>query len=295
MASNQVLLSCTNLTIGYGKKKNFVPLVNNFTYDFKSDSVYGIVGNSGVGKTTLISHFNGLLKSNIGDIRVKDMSILSTQKRIRNYKKIRKEVSLVFQEPQKQLFKDTVLKDVSFGPLHTGVTKDKAHTNARACLTRMGIDSNLFDENPFVLSNGQQRRVALAGCLAINPSIFIFDEPTAGLDPSGVKLMVDLILELKQQHKTVIVVSHDVDFLLKVCDEVILLHDKKVLISGEPYKVFNSSLLTGTHVKKPIVMQVIDLLVKNETKFSEILSAKPRTEMELASILKPMVGSKGGK
>lgn len=283
------------LKVGFGKNSDQPTLLENFTFDFQPAKIYGIIGNSGVGKTTLISHLNGLLKSRYGNICIGNIKILDSQKRIRNYKKIRKQVSLLFQNPQHQLFNSTVLKDVAFGPKHLGANKEGADTLARTYLKRMGIDSSLYEQSPFVLSNGQQRRVALAGCLAIEPNVFIFDEPTAGLDPAGVRLMIELITNLKKENKTIILVSHDMDFVLEVCNEVLVLHDKKLLISGEPYKVFSDSLLTRTHINKPIIISLAEKLRQADGRFAKIFDSKPTNEQQFLAILKPLVASKGGK
>lgn len=288
-------ISVKNLKVGYGKKADQPNLFENFSYDFKKGNVYGIIGNSGVGKTTLISHLNGLLKSRYGNIYINNLQILSNQRKIKNYKKIRKEVSLVFQNPQSQLFGSSVIKDVTFGPRNLGANKEDAQARASACLKRMEILPDIFDQSPFVLSNGQQRRVVLAGTLAIEPSIFIFDEPTAGLDPAGVRLMKNIITNLKKENKTIIVVSHDVDFILEICDEAILLHDKKILVSGSPYDVFTSPLLSHTHVNKPIIIRTIEQLEKEDSRFKTVLDSRPTDEQQLLAILKPLVASKGGK
>ncbi len=284
-----------NLKVGFGKNSSQPILLEDFTFDFQPGRVYGIIGNSGVGKTTLISHLNGLVKSRYGNIYIGNLDILASQKRIRNYKKIRKQVSLLFQNPQHQLFNSTVLKDVAFGPRHLGANKESASALARTYLKRMEIDSSLYEQSPFVLSNGQQRRVALAGCLAIEPNVFIFDEPTAGLDPAGVWLMIKLITNLKKENKTIILVSHDMDFVLETCDEVLVLHDKKLLISGEPYKVFNDSLLTRTHINKPIIISLAEKLSRVDSRFVKIFDLKPTNAQQFLTILKPLVASKGGK
>lgn len=292
---SDLAISVKNLKVGYGKNADQPNLFENFSYDFKKGNVYGIIGNSGAGKTTLISHLNGLLKSRYGDIYINNLQILSNQRKIKNYKKIRKEVSLVFQNPQSQLFGSSVIKDVAFGPHNLGANKEDARARASACLKRMGVSPEIFEQSPFVLSNGQQRRVVLAGTLAIEPSIFIFDEPTAGLDPAGVRLMKNLITNLKKENKTIIVVSHDVDFILEICDEVILLHDKKILVSGNPYDVFTSPLLSHTHVNKPIIIRMVEQLGKEDSRFKTVFDSKPTDEQQLLAILKPLVTSKGGK
>lgn len=287
-------ICCDNLKIGFGKKKNSTVLIENFTFDFKKGKVYGIIGNSGIGKTTLVSHFNGLYRTISGNIFVNDLCILANKKRIKNIKKIRKEIGFVFQLPQTQLFKETVESDVAYGPKNL-FNKKHAHELACAYLRNVGIKEDLFCESPFMLSFGQQRRTTIAGCLAIEPSVFIFDEPTAGLDPTGIKLIINLIKKLRKEDKTIILISHDMDLVLELCDEVILLHEKKVVVTGTPYKVFMHPYLAHTHMLKPFVLQTIDLLSKYDRIYESIYKLQPRTIEELSRILKHFKRLKGGR
>lgn len=290
MKSNKTIISCKNLRVGYGKKANQPTIVEEFNYNFKKGKVYAIIGNSGVGKTTLISHFNGLLKSSQGDIKVGDYVILGAKKRIRKYKKIRKQIGFVFQNPEHQLFKDTVIKDVAFGPICMGVNKNQSYKLAQTYLKRLNIHAYDYESSPFELSNGQQKRVSIAGVLALEPTVFIFDEPTAGLDQAGIRLMKRLITNIRKQNKTVIFVSHNMDFVLEMADEVLLLHNKKIIAHGDPYRVFNSKLLSNTHMHKPIIMQALDHIYKLNPKFKKILTAQPRTEDQFINVLKRFVG-----
>lgn len=292
---NNITLKCDNLKICLGKKKHKTTLIENFSYSFEKGKIYGIIGNSGVGKTTLVSHFNGLVKSRYGNIYIKDLSILGKHRRIRKYKKIRKEIVLSFQEPHLQLFKDTVLKDVAFGPRNFGLKKDKAYACARTYLDKISIVQELYEQSPLNLSNGQQRRVCLVGVLAIEPSIYIFDEPTAGLDPAGIRLLKNIIIKLKQAKKTIILVSHDVDLILELCDESILLHEKNILLHGHPYDIFTSSLLTRTHIQKPNVIRFIDALVSCKPFYKSLYDKQPRTIDQLFNDFKALRGSRGRK
>lgn len=288
------VLYCDNLKIGFGKRKDKTVLIENFTFDFAKGKIYGIIGDSGIGKTTLVTHFNGLYRTISGNIYVKDLQILAKKKRIKNIKKIRKEVGFVFQLPQTQMFKDSVIKDVEFGPKNL-FNKKRAHDLACTYLKKTGINNILFNESPFMLSYGQQRRVTIAGCLAIEPSIFIFDEPTAGLDPAGVKLIIKLIKELRKNDKTIILISHDMDLILELCDEVILLHDKKVITTGTPYQVFMHPYITHTHMLKPFILKVVDALCKDDKSYKKLYKLQPRTIDELTNILKRSKRLKGGR
>ncbi|MCQ3914487.1 MAG: ATP-binding cassette domain-containing protein, partial [Mycoplasmoidaceae bacterium] len=186
------VITCDNISVSYGSKKNKRVIIDNFSYSFAKGKIYAIVGSSGVGKTTLVSHFNGLLKSDTGNIFIKDKSILGARKKIKNYKAIRKDVGLVFQFPEYQLFKDTVEKDIAFGPINYHINKAQAKKLASKYMYLVGLDKSLLRANPFDLSNGQRRLVAIAGVLALETDVVIFDEPTAGLDPLGTKEVLDL-------------------------------------------------------------------------------------------------------
>lgn len=288
-------IKCENLKIIFGKKKKSHILIENFNYQFEQGKIYFIIGNSGVGKTTLISHFNGLIKSKYGNIYVKDQAILGSKRKIRNYKKIRKNLSIVFQFPEYQLFKETVEKDIAFGPINFGISKDEAYKLAKKYLNQMGLNDTYLNASPFELSGGEKRRVAIAGILAIEPNIIIFDEPTAGLDPIGEKQMLKTITDLKKQGKTVIVVTHNMDNVLEYGDEVILLHNKKILTSGKPYDVYlNDSVIKQTKICLPKVIDTIKKLEAQNPKFKKLYELKPLNIDSLAKDIASILHKKGG-
>ncbi len=258
-------------------------VLNDVDEKFLKNKTYFIVGDSGVGKTTLVSHFNGLLKSKYGNIFIKDLKIIGKKKRISKFKKLRKSVGMVLQFPEYQLFKDTILKDVMFGPINLGDNKTKAKNLAKKYLNKMGIDDSLFSRSPFDLSGGQKRRVAIAGILAIEPDIIIFDEPTAGLDPVGIEEMLQLIADLKNEHKTIFVITHNMDHVLQLADYVVLLGEHQVLAFDEPYDFFQKDdLIQRTSIIKPKIIQTIDKLVNANNKFDVLYKIKPRTVEKLA-------------
>ena len=220
---------------------------------------YFVIGDSGSGKTTLVNHLNGLLKSKYGNIFVEQTKIIGQKRKISKVKKLRKSVGMVFQFPEYQLFKDTILKDVMFGPTNLGVKKDTAKRLAEKYLIQMGLDKPYFDRSPFELSGGQKRRAAIAGILAMEPNIFVFDEPTAGLDPVGTQEMLAIIDSLHQQGKTVIVITHDMNHVLALADKVLLLGESKLLAFDEPYNIFYSDVINKTSIVKPHIIQFIDI------------------------------------
>lgn len=246
------VIKCDDLTISVGPKKHKSILIDKFNFTFKESKIYAIVGKSGVGKTTLVSHFNGLKKTPDGNIFIKDKEILGSKKKIKNYKDIRKDVGLVFQFPEYQLFNDTVEKDIAFGPINYHVNKSDAYKPASKYLYLVGLDKSLLCANPFDLSNGQKRLVAIAGILALESDVVILDEPTAGLDPYYQRKIIGIIKKLRQQGKTIIIITHNMDNVLELADEVLVLHNMKLLRYGTPYIIFkDKKLLKAAGLAQP--------------------------------------------
>ena len=182
-------------------------------------SYTALVGHTGSGKSTILQLLNGLLVPSKGSVRVFDTVITptSTNKEIRQ---IRKQVGLVFQFAENQIFEETVLKDVAFGPQNFGVSEEEAKKIAREKLALVGIDESLFERSPFELSGGQMRRVAIAGMLAMEPTVLVLDEPTAGLDPLGRKELMTLFKELHLSGMTIVLVTHLMDDVAAYADQV---------------------------------------------------------------------------
>lgn len=278
------IITCENMSIYVGPKKAKRLLIDNFSYAFEKNKIYAIVGASGVGKTTLVSHFNGLLKTKQGNIFIKDKAILAKQRKIRNYKDIRKDVSLVFQFPEYQIFKNTVEKDIAFGPINYHVNKAEAYKKASKYLNLVGLNKSLLKVNPFDLSNGQKRLVAIAGILAIESDVVIFDEPTAGLDSFYRDNIKKIIKLLKKQGKTIIIITHNMNNVLELADQVLVLHDRRLYKSGTPYQIFNDSyLLKKANIEQPQLIKVVNKLAKLNKAYAKI---QPRTLDELAKLVK---------
>ncbi|WP_346670635.1 energy-coupling factor transporter ATPase [Faecalicoccus acidiformans] len=191
--------------------------------------VTAIIGQTGSGKSTLVQHLNGLLIPSAGTLDICGFHIQPLLK-IKDIKQLRKEVGLVFQFPEYQLFEETIEKDIAFGPKNFGIEEEKANELARKILPMVGLDESYLQRSPFELSGGQKRRVAIAGILVLDPQVLVLDEPTAGLDPQGAKEMMTLFMDLnKKQGKTILLVSHDMEHVMRYCDHVIVLNDGKVL------------------------------------------------------------------
>ena len=185
--------------------------------------VTAIIGQTGSGKSTLVQHLNGLLIPTAGTLDICGYHIQPLLK-IKDVKQLRKEVGLVFQFPEYQLFEETIEKDIAFGPKNFGVEETEASRLVRNILPVVGLDESYLDRSPFELSGGQKRRVAIAGILVLDPKVLVLDEPTAGLDPQGAKEMMTLFMRLnREQNKTVLLVTHDMEHVMKYCDHVIVL------------------------------------------------------------------------
>ena len=195
----------------------------------------GIIGHTGSGKSTLVSHLNALEKSEPGTVFVKGRDLGAKDVKLSD---VRREVGLVFQYPEYQLFEETVEKDIAFGPENLKLDEKEVRERVRAAMELVGLDENLREASPFNLSGGQKRRVAIAGVLAMNPSILILDEPAAGLDPAGRRSMLELIHGIHMSGVTVVMVSHSMDDVGKYCDRLYVLSHGKLTLSGTPAQVF---------------------------------------------------------
>lgn len=199
--------------------------------------VTAIIGQTGSGKSTLVQHLNGLLIPTAGTLDICGYHIQPLLK-IKDVKQLRKEVGLVFQFPEYQLFEETIEKDIAFGPKNFGVEEGDASQLVRDILPVVGLDESYLDRSPFELSGGQKRRVAIAGILVLDPKVLVLDEPTAGLDPQGAKEMMTLFMRLnREQDKTVLLVTHDMEHVMNYCDHVIVL-DHGVVKQKSDVKTF---------------------------------------------------------
>ncbi|WP_105616871.1 energy-coupling factor transporter ATPase [Vallitalea okinawensis] len=199
----------------------------------------GLIGHTGSGKSTLIQHFNALLKPTSGKVIVngKDLGDDKTSK-----KEVRQKVGLVFQYPEHQLFEMTVYKDVAFGPENLGLNKEEVDQRVIRSLKLVGLTEKHYEKSPFELSGGQKRRVAIAGVLAMEPDILILDEPTAGLDPKGRDEILDQVKALHDETGiTVILVSHSMEDVAKYVERLIVMGDGHVQFDGSPKEVFKNS------------------------------------------------------
>ncbi|HGQ4237058.1 TPA: energy-coupling factor transporter ATPase [Streptococcus pneumoniae] len=211
--------------------------LSDVSLTIEDGSYTALIGHTGSGKSTILQLLNGLLVPSQGSVRVFDTLITSTSKN-KDIRQIRKQVGLVFQFAENQIFEETVLKDVAFGPQNFGVSEEDAVKTAREKLALVGIDESLFDRSPFELSGGQMRRVAIAGILAMEPAILVLDEPTAGLDPLGRKELMTLFKKLHQSGMTIVLVTHLMDDVAEYANKVYVMEKGRLVKGGKPSDVF---------------------------------------------------------
>ena len=210
--------------------------LNDISLSILEGEFVGIIGHTGSGKSTLISHLNGLERSEPGVVYVNGIDL---GEKGADLIAIRRVVGLVFQYPEYQLFEETVAKDVAFGPNNLGLNDDEINRRVNQALRQVGLDPDaVSDKSPFELSGGQKRRVAIAGVLAMQPSILILDEPAAGLDPAGRRDMFELIQGIHNSGVTVVMVSHSMDDVGRLCDRLFVLNRGEIAYSGTPSEVF---------------------------------------------------------
>ncbi len=247
-----------------------------------------IIGHTGSGKSTLIQHMNAILQPTSGVVKILDKTIIGGRKN-RDINIVRKRVGLVFQFPEYQLFEETVEKDIMFGPLNFGVTKEEAAIKAREALKWVGLDQDLLQRSPLNLSGGQMRRVAIAGILAMEPDVLVLDEPTAGLDPQGQKEMMEMFYNLHvNQQKTIILVTHDMNYVAQYANRVIVLNEGRIVFDGNTWDLFaNYELIKKYHLDLP---DITKLIIDIENKLGIELDHKINTVENLAQALVQALG-----
>lgn len=203
-----------------------------------SGTYLALIGHTGSGKSTLVQHLNGLLKPTAGSITVGNRTIRADEK-AKHLKPLRKQIGMVFQYPEHQLFEETVEKDICFGPMNFGTRERAAKQKAKEVLAMVGLDEHLLGVSPFDLSGGQMRRVAIAGVLAMEPEVLVLDEPTAGLDPRGQREMMEMFSRLHHEEKlTTLLVTHNMEDVAAYADEVLVMNEGTPYMKGSPKELF---------------------------------------------------------
>ena len=228
-----------NVFYTYGKKaSNSTLALDDVSFAIEDNDFVAIVGETGSGKSTLAQTFNALLIPDKGSVTVDDYVISYKNRKNRKAKQLRKHIGLVFQFPEYQLFEESVEKDVAFGVKNFGAKPEEALQKAHEALAKVGLDESYYNRPPFELSGGERRKVAIAGILAIDPDILVFDEPTVGFDPASAKDLMNMICEFHKQGKTIIVITHDMDLVRRYVHKVFMLEKGKLVFEGTPADLF---------------------------------------------------------
>ncbi len=254
------ILEVKNLTHTYDGNTPFMhDGVKNVNFSVEKGEIIGIIGHTGSGKSTLVQHLNGLLKATEGEVLLDGNDIWANPKKIRE---IRSRVGLVFQYPEYQLFEDTVYKDIAFGPKNMGLSEDEISKRISEICELVGIKYEYFEKSPFDLSGGEKRRVAIAGVLAMQPEIIVFDEPVAGLDPKGRADVIKIISDYRDKYNaTVLVISHNMEDMAIIADKLIVMNKGELALFDTTQNVFRQhELLKSMGLNVPMVTQIMLLL-----------------------------------
>ncbi|MGN1195677.1 MAG: energy-coupling factor transporter ATPase [Acutalibacteraceae bacterium] len=234
------VLETKDLTYIYSKGTNYeMAAIKNINLSIEKGELVGIIGHTGSGKSTLVQHFNGILKSTSGTVLLDGKDIWEDKSKIRN---VRFKVGVCFQYPEYQLFEETVYKDIAFGPKNMGLDEKEIDRKVRQVCEFVGIDESYFEKSPFDLSGGEKRRVAIAGVMAMEPEVLVLDEPCAGLDPKGRNVILDLIRDYrKKTESTVLVVSHSMEDISKIATKILVMNDSRLAFYDTVDNVFSHS------------------------------------------------------
>ena len=254
------ILKVKDLTHTYSGSTPFVnDAVSSVSFEINEGEIVGIIGHTGSGKSTLVQHLNGLLKPTDGTVLFEDKDIWENPKEIR---KIRSMVGLVFQYPEYQLFEETVKDDIAFGPKNMGLSGNELEKRVFDICSLIGVKDEYLNKSPFDLSGGEKRRVAIAGVLAMNPKVIVFDEPTAGLDPKGREEVLEIIKNYRKAFgATVIIISHSMEDIASLCDRVLVMNKGSLAFLDTVENVFkNKEALREIGLNVPIVTRVFEEL-----------------------------------
>lgn len=232
--------------------------------EFKQDMINGIIGKSGSGKTTLIEMINALILPVKGNVKVGSWT-LGRNRKLKNINRLRYNIGLVFQFPEEQFFCKTVYQEIEFGMKYFKIKTENISKRISDSLAMVGLDDSFLGRNPFSLSSGEMRKVAIASILAFNPRVVILDEPTIGLDNESKENLIKVIRRLKNDYKkTVIIVTHDVDLLHKIADYIFVLDKAHKILEGTKYEVFTNQMLSGIGIKPPKIIEFEQLVLSKK-------------------------------
>ena len=280
-------IKAEHLTYIYNKGMAYeTAALSDVSFTIEKGEFTGIIGHTGSGKSTLIQQLNGILKPDSGSILIDGVDI--TQKDVK-LSEIRKQVGLVFQYPEYQLFEETVSLDIAFGPSNLGLTKEEAELRVREAMELVGLSyEQLKDRSPFELSGGQKRRAAIAGVLAMKPKVLILDEPTAGLDPKAHDDIIRMLEEIHRHEKNnIILVSHNMSDVAEAADRIIVMDRGQIAVMGTPAEVYrNAALIESIGLELPPAMLFMRQLEKRGIQTQEAVLTMDHAVDELCKLLK---------
>lgn len=258
--SKETLVNIKNLSYRYEDNGRFA--LKDIDLQIHKGELLAIVGRSGCGKTTLVTHLNGIIRpQGDGDVEFRyGDEVLSTTRK-KDIKKIRQKVGLVFQYPEYQLFEETVYKDIAYGPKMMGITGDELDKAVREAAKKVGLADEVLDQSPFELSGGQQRRVAMAGVIAMEPEVLVLDEPAAGLDPKGRRAMFETISKLKEKGTTIVLVTHYMDEAYEHADRICTMKDGMIMGVKTPVEMFeNKEEVRDMEIRSPYLRRYLEIV-----------------------------------
>lgn len=279
------MLEGKNISFSYSDPaKGPVKILDNISFQINSGDFIGLIGPSGSGKTTFIKHLNGLLKADCGELLFEEQNIYEKKYPL---SKLRKDVGLVFQYPEHQLFGRTVLKDVMYGPLNLGMNEEDAEKSAVDSLKLVGLAEDCFSMSPMELSGGQKRCAAIAGVLAMQPKILVLDEPAAGLDPETKRDIFEILERVREQRNSAIVlVSHHMEDVARFANRVWVMHNGKIAMDDTPVKVYKRvEELEKMNVGIPQITHLTYTLIKKGLPMSDTAISVSEAEGMLMDIL----------
>ena len=252
----QIHLETKNLSYTY---HDGTQALKNVNIKIKKGEKIAIMGPNGAGKSTLFSHFNGLSEPTSGHVEIEGKQIIFEREELL---KVRQKVGIVFQDPNDQLFAPTVKEDVAFG-MNLGLDYDEVERRIKEALEMVGM-AGFEEKTPHHLSGGQQKRVAIAGIIAMRPDIMILDEPTAGLDPEGVDKVLNILNNLNDEGMSIVISSHDIEMVNHFADKIFVLYDGEIIAEGDKHQIFSDKeLLKKAHLKAPVTTEILYKLKAN--------------------------------
>lgn len=252
--------------------------IDNINLDIEEGELVGVIGHTGSGKSTLVQHFNGILKPNSGKVIVDGVDIWSDKKATRE---ARFKVGLCFQYPEYQLFEETVYKDISFGPKNMNLSNEEIAKRVVSAAAYVGLKRELLEKSPFDLSGGEKRRAAIAGVIAMQPKVLILDEPTAGLDPIGRDTILDMIKNYREKTgSTVLLVSHSMEDVAKIATKVAVMNNARLEMYGTVDEVYShAERLREIGLNIPQISKVFEILKKNGHDFGSVYTVDRAVEV----------------